>query len=311
MIISASRRTDIPRFHLSWFLNRLREGYVLVRNPMNREQVSCISLKREDVECIAFWTKDPRPLLAHLDDLADYPFFVQFTLNAYGADIEAGLPRKAELVDTFKRLSDAIGPERVIWRYSPVLLSDTYTVDHHREYFERFATRLEGSTDCCRISFLDIYPKLEELLAAHGITSVPKDSEASMAREFVSIGKAHGIEVGGCGGMDLQAASMARNACIDADTVARVTGRTVPHAPAPGKADGCYCMSSIDIGSYDTCANGCIYCYANKAGRAGSPARLHLSDPASPLLCDHLSTHDSVTLRETHSQTSPQLALGF
>ena len=125
MIVSASRRTDIPRFHFDWMIRRFEEGFALVRNPMNRTQVSRVSLAPDAVDCIAFWTKDPRVLLARKDELdraAPAPYFVQFTLNAYGADVEAGLPRKAQLLETFRQLAAALGPERVVWRYSPILL---------------------------------------------------------------------------------------------------------------------------------------------------------------------------------------------
>ena len=157
MIVSASRRTDVPRFFMDWFVNRLEAGYVLVRNPVRRDLVSRVPLDAGSVDCIAFWTKDPRPLLAlrsRLERAVPCPYFVQFTLNAYGADVEAGLPRKARLVEVFQEaLAHVLGPERVVWRYSPILLGGSYDVEHHLRYFETFARTLEGSTRRCRLSF--------------------------------------------------------------------------------------------------------------------------------------------------------------
>ena len=124
MIISASRRTDIPTFYSKWFVNRIREGFFLVRNPMNFYQVSRVPLTPDVVDCIVFWTKNPIPMLDKLDELKEYQYYFQFTLTGYGHDIEAGLPDKKEaLIPAFQRLSDMIGPERVIWRYDPIVVT--------------------------------------------------------------------------------------------------------------------------------------------------------------------------------------------
>ena len=130
MIISASRRTDIPAYYSDWFCNRLREGFVCVRTPMNFHQVSRIALSSDVVDGIVFWTKDPRPLMPRLEELRAYPYYFQFTLTPYGKDMEPGLPDKgAVLLPAFQMLSDMIGPERVIWRYDPILLTARYTAD--------------------------------------------------------------------------------------------------------------------------------------------------------------------------------------
>jgi hypothetical protein len=133
MIISASRRTDIPSYYSEWFFNRLRGKFVLVRNPMNRHRVSEISLSPDSVDCIVFWSKNPHPMLDKLYLLNCYPFYFQFTLSSYTTDIETGGPRKREIIETFKTLSDKIGAYRVIWRYDPILLNEAYTVVYHVE----------------------------------------------------------------------------------------------------------------------------------------------------------------------------------
>lgn len=275
MIVSASRRTDIPRFFMDWMLNRLEEGYAFVRNPMSRTQVSRVALGAGAVDCLAFWTKDPEPLLAQsarLERAAPAPYFVQFTLNAYGADVEAGLPRKAELVETFRELARVLGTERVVWRYSPILLGGPggrYAEEHHLHYFETFARKLEGFTHACRLSFLDVYPKIASRMQALGLFGVPEGRKAALALRLAEIGAVHGMEVGGCGDAALAQAGLAGPGCIDAALVARVAGvdARVGSPAAPG---ACRCAPSVDIGTYDTCANGCVYCYANPgAQRAG------------------------------------------
>lgn len=342
MIVSASRRTDIPRFFMDWMLNRLEEGYALVRNPMCRTQVSRVALGAGAVDCLAFWTKDPAPLLAQaarLERAAPAPYFVQFTLNAYGADVEAGLPRKAELVETFRELARLLGPERVVWRYSPILLGGSggrYTEGHHLRYFETFARKLEGSTRACRLSFLDVYPKIAPRMRALGLFGVPEGRKAALALRLAEIGAAHGMEVGGCGDAALAQAGLAGAGCIDAALVARVAGVDT-RAGSPAAPGACRCAPSVDIGTYDTCANGCVYCYANPGarregvgrgpaspdgypgkrgdgdGRAGgcaapggpgavqtgdgAPWRLARYDPTAPMLCDALRPGDVVTER--------------
>ncbi|WP_139653259.1 DUF1848 domain-containing protein [Raoultibacter phocaeensis] len=309
MIVSASRRTDIPRFYLDWLVNRLKAGYALVRNPMNRTSVSRVPLDKETVECIAFWTKNPKPMLSRLNDLEPYPFYVQFTLNAYGPDVESALPPKAELVRTFQELSRAIGAHRTVWRYSPILLSDTYTVSHHLHYFEVFAKRLEGFTTQCRISFLDLYPKIECSMQAKGMRCVPEGEQAVLAKSLCAIGAAHGIEVGGCGSMDLARAGMASRGCIDEGFVERAIGSEVVRSKAVRGRNGCYCMPSVDIGAYDTCANGCVYCYANGGGASNAPRSLDRYDPESEMLCDALGESDTVTDRKARKLVVAQMKL--
>ena len=318
MIVSASRRTDIPRFFMDWMLNRFEAGYALVRNPMNRAQVSRVALDAGVVDCVAFWTKDPAPLLAQarrLERVVSAPYFVQFTLNAYGADVEAGLPRKTVLIETFCDLARALGSERVVWRYSPILLGGAdgrYTEEHHLRYFETFARKLEGFTHSCRLSFLDAYPKIAPRLEALGLAGVPDARKASLALRLAEIASAHGMETGGCGDMAFVQAGLAGAGCIDAALVARVAG-VEARSGSPSAPGTCCCAPSVDVGTYDTCANGCVYCYANPGGaRAngdGAPWRLAHYDPAAPMLCDELRPGDVVTERALSALPPATLSL--
>ena len=143
MIISASRRTDIPNYYSEWFFNRIKEGYVLVRNPMNISQVSKISLSPDVVDGIVFWTKNPLPILDRLEELREYTYYFQFTLTPYGKDVEPNVPSKNDLIiPSFRKLSERIGKERVVWRYDPILFNDKYTMDYHIKYFKALAAKL-------------------------------------------------------------------------------------------------------------------------------------------------------------------------
>ena len=157
MILSVSRRTDIPAYYSAWFLNRLAEGFVLVPNPHNPRQLSRIPLSPETVDCIVFWTKNPAPMLDALPriEAAGYPFYFQFTLTPYGPRTEPGLPPKEELVRAFWALSRRLGPKRVVWRYDPVMVDGRYPTAWHLERFEALCNALEGAAERCVFSFVD------------------------------------------------------------------------------------------------------------------------------------------------------------
>ena len=157
MIISASRRTDIPAFYSPWFFNRIKEGYVLVPNPFNSKMISKVSLNPAVIDCIVFWTKNPAPMIEKLDKLEDYKYYFQFTLNPYGEKLENNLPSVAKRIDIFKRLSDKIGREKVIWRYDPILTNEEFNVSFHKEAFARIADGLKDHTEKCMLGFIDHY----------------------------------------------------------------------------------------------------------------------------------------------------------
>lgn len=167
MIVSASRRTDIPTFYSEWFYNRIKEGFLYVRNPMNAHQISRIDLSPDVVDCIVFWTKNPIPMLPRLDELAAYKYYFQFTLTGYGRDMEANLPDKKEkLIPAFKQLAEKIGKKRIIWRYDPIVFTKKYSPEYHIKAFTQIAEALDGCTEKCVISFVDIYAKNKKNMEA-------------------------------------------------------------------------------------------------------------------------------------------------
>ena len=188
MIISASRRTDIPAYYPAWFCNRIREGFVCVRNPMNFHQVSRISLSPDVVDGIVFWTKNPLPLMSRLEELRAYPFYFQFTLTPYGKDVESVRAQQKRcnpsyLSGAFRR----IGPERVIWRYDPILFTDRYTMDYHITFFSQLARRLEGYTHKCIISFVDLYRNTQTNMNGLGFTPLTEKEIIELAQRLADI----------------------------------------------------------------------------------------------------------------------------
>ncbi len=302
MIISASRRTDIPSFYSDWFINRIREGFVYVRNPMNYHQVSRISLSPDVVDGIVFWTKNPTPMMKKLDALSDYMYYFQFTLNAYGKDVEGNVPLKNDvIVPAFRRLSDKIGPERVIWRYDPILLTEKYTMEYHTEYFEALAKRLSGYTEKCVISFVDYYRNTESQMKPHAMMPLTKEDMLLMAERISDIGRKYKIRIESCAEeIDLESAGISHGACIDKRLFERLLGCPLSSGKDKNQRKECGCMESVDIGLYDTCMNGCRYCYANHSEKM-LKRNIALYDPNSPLLCGRIEEEDIIKERAIKS----------
>ena len=284
MIISCSRRTDIPAFYSDWFFNRLREEFVLVRNPMNARQVRKISLAPADVDCIVFWTKDPAPMLDKLQLLKDYKFYFQFTLTPYDKDIEPNLQPKSKILDSFLNLSDRIGAKRIIWRYDPILLSKSIGIENHVDHFAEMARRLSGYTEKCVISFVDMYRHIQVRMADLSARSPDEFEMRTLAKSIVKIAGSLQMKVETCAeALDLVDLGIGHGRCIDNRLIAELTGRELTIGKDKYQRNLCGCVSSADIGQYNTCRHLCKYCYANVSPKkVGKNSSLH--DFQSPLL---------------------------
>ena len=305
MILSASRRTDIPAQYLPWLCSRLREGYALVRNPMAPHRISRVNLTRDVLDAMVLWSKNPLPLLERMDDLRGIPYYLQFTLTPYGRDIEPGLPDKRLLLKGFAELAHALGPERMVWRYDPILLNAQWTKDVHFSAFAAMAKHLAGCTDTCVVSFLDHYRCMQAACAPLQLqTPCPEEMQEMFLRLSV-LAKDHGIRLCTCC-EDIPGAP--RSACIDKARLERITGCRLSLAPDKNQRPSCGCCESIDIGAYDTCANGCLYCYATHSHSA-LQRNLAAHDPSSPLLFGSLNAQDVITERRASSCKMQQLSL--
>lgn len=295
MIVSVSRRTDIPQHYAAWFFQRLAAGEALVRNPMNPRQVSRLRLGPDTVDGWVFWSKYPAPMLPHLDALAGYPYYFQFTLTGYGQDLEPGVPDKdGQVVPLFLELSQRLGPERVLWRYDPVLLSPTYTVDFHRRRFEQLARRLADATCHCTLSFVDAYPSILKTLRRLDLRAPDAQEQQTLAGHFASVAQAYGLTLSTCAeAVDLAHLGIGHGACVDAARLARIAGWPLAAPKDLNQRGACGCTQSVDLGAYNTCANGCAYCYASYRP-ASITAQIARHDPASPLLVGHLEPGDTV-----------------
>lgn len=310
MIISASRRTDIPSYYSDWFYNRIKDGYVMVRNPMNIHQVSKITLSPDVVDCIVFWTKNPAPMLDRLDELKDYNYYFQFTLNAYGKDVEQNVPSKGtEVMETFKRLSDKIGPERVVWRYDPILLNGNYTIDYHTTYFEKLASKLSGYTEKCTISFIDFYKNITSNVKSLEILSMSIEDKRTLAKALSEIAFSYNLKMDTCAeDIELNDLKITHARCIDDRLIEKIIGCKINTTKDPNQRLECGCVASIDIGLYNTCLNGCKYCYANHSQTTVQKNFL-LYNTESPMLCSELAIDDKVNERVVKSLKEHQISL--
>ncbi len=310
MIISASRRTDIPSYYSEWFFNRIKEGFVLARNPMNFHQISKISLSPSVVDGIVFWTKNPVSMLPHLDDIKAYAYYFQFTLTAYGSDIEANVPSKNDvIIPAFRTLSDKIGPDRVIWRYDPIILTEKYTVEYHVKYFGALAKRLSGYTQKCVISFVDFYRNTKTQMKDLHVTPIGEAQMYELAERLAEIAHRHGLTVESCAEkIHLEQFGIQHGHCIDRTLFEKMLHCKMNLSMDKNQRPECGCMESIDIGAYNTCKNGCRYCYANDIPSiVARNASMH--DPMSPLLFGAVSEGDRIIERKTVSLKDPQLGM--
>ena len=311
MIISASRRTEIPAFYSKWFFNRIKDGYVLVRNPMKPSAVSRINLSPDVVDGIVLWSKNPKPMIAELYKLKDYPYYFQFTLNPYGTDVEEHLPPKEEIIDTFKELSDKIGPSRVIWRYDPVIINDKYTVKSHIESFSEIARKLRGYTQNCIISFVDYYKSIAGRIWELRLRDISDMDMRFIAKHFSAAAKENGLKLETCAEeAELSEFGVGHAKCIDSAMFTKITGCSYNYEKDKNQRPECGCIASIDIGAYNTCTNGCKYCYANHSMKLVKENNAQY-DEDSPLLCGKLNEEDKVTDREMKSFKNGQLGFDF
>lgn len=293
LIISASRRTDIPSYYSDWFFNRMQMGFVYTRNPRNYHQISRISLEIDQVDALVFWTKNPMPMLARLPEISNFPYYFQYTLTSYGTDIEPGVPLKKELgIPCFCRLSDNIGPERVIWRYDPILVTAYYSIGYHLKAFAQMARLLEGYTYHCTISFLDLYSNMIKNTGKLDLLTISDREKEYLCEQLSSIAHCHGMEIDTCcESIDASKYGMGHTRCIDDRLLEKIRGKPLSVGKDKNQRKKCGCVTSKDIGMYDTCCNGCLYCYATRNRGQGIRNKAR-HNPDSPLLIGSLTDED-------------------
>lgn len=284
MIIQTGMRTDIPAFYSKWFMNRIKEGYVLVRNPYNERQVTRYRLAPDVVDLIAFCTKNPAPMLPYMNVLKPYGQYWFVSITPYGKDIEPNVPDKEKVMDDFKKLSDIVGVDSMGWRYDPVFIDETHSVEWHITEFEKIAENLCGYTKSCVISFIDIYKKVERNFPE--AREVSKSDRITLGKELIKIAKNYGMTIRPCAeGDELAPYGADCSGCMTVNTfeTALHACLNVPNRKTNQRNGQCACLLGVDIGAYDTCGHLCKYCYANSNAELVKE-NMKKHNPMSPFL---------------------------
>lgn len=292
MIINTGQRTDIPAFYAEWFANRIKEGFVCVRNPYNPNQVSRYKLEPSVVDVIGFCTKNPAPMFPYMDLLKDYGQYWFVTLTPYGKDIEPNVPDKHRLIEDFKKLSGFVGIDSIGWRYDPIFLSEKYTIDYHLHAFKQIAQKLKGYTRTVVISFIDLYPKVKVNFPEARVVS--QADRLHIGREIIKIANVNGMSVKPCAeGDELAKFGADCSGCMKISDYEKAIGRRLDAPKKKGARAECACYLSCDIGAYNTCMHFCRYCYAN-AEPAVILEQNKLHEPTSPFLIGNYMDGDRI-----------------
>lgn len=305
MILQTGMRTDIPAFYSEWFMNRIKEGYVLVRNPYYPEQVTRYEINTNVVDLIAFCTKNPIPMMKYTEKLKAYGQYWFVTITPYGKDLEPNVPDKNIVIKCFRELSGIIGINSMGWRYDPVITNEKYSVEYHIHTFEKIASRLSGCTETCIISFVDLYEKVRR--NAPEIRSVTAEEQMILAKSFAETGRKYGITVKGCHeNPSLAEYGIDMSGCLNRSVYEKALGISLD-MPNKRSQRECSCFFGTDIGAYNSCGHLCRYCYAN-ADADSVRKNIARHDPDSPFLIGGSLPNDIITNAKQYSYADGQLS---
>ena len=306
MIINTGMRTDIPAFYSKWLLNRIKEGYVYVRNPYYKHQVTKYSLDSRVVDCLAFCTKNPHPLIPHLKELDKYKQFWFITITPYGKDIEPNVPDKRQVIEDFKILSSHLGKKSVALRYDPIFINKEFDVKKHIMCFAKLLKELKGYTEDCTISFIDVYEKVKR--NAPDLRPPTEEEQIEIAASFSKIGKENNITVHACCEKEyLKDYGLDITGCMSKEIVEKAIGNKLDAPKNNSKRVGCNCLMGSDIGAYNTCMHLCKYCYAN-ANPTLVKQNIKKHNPNSPFLIGELEREDKITEAKQQSFINRQIS---
>ena len=282
---------------------------MLVRNPYNPSQVTRYSISPDVVDLIAFCTKNPAPMLPHMDVLKPYGQYWFVTITPYGKEIEPNVPNKEIVMADFKKLSDIVGVDSMGWRYDPIFIDKKHPVEWHTSEFEKMAGMLSGYTRSCVISFIDIYKKVERNFP--NVKEVSKENRIRIGKAFIEIAGRYGMTIRPCAeGNELASFGADCSGCMTVNTfeTALHAHLNVPKKKSNQRNGACACLLGVDIGAYDTCGHLCKYCYANSnASLVKENMRKH--NPESPFLLGNSMPGDVVHDAKQKSWIDGQMSL--
>ena len=307
MIINIGSRTDIPAFYSDWFYNRIKEGFVYVRNPYYKNQVTKYDLNPEVVDLLVFVSKNPEPMIARLDEINDFNQYWQITITPYGKDIEKNVPVKEKVIKSFQKLSKIIGKEKIAWRYDPIFINEKYSLEKHIHIFEDMAAKLANYTDVSIISFIDLYEKTKKNFPE--VEKVNKKERHKIGKEFVEIGKKYNMTIKTCAeGDELAKYGIDCSGCLTKSVFEKAIGKNLKVPNKLKVREECDCLLGNDIGAYNSCGHGCKYCYANYSNEIVKE-KMKKHDKNSPFLIGRSLDEDEIHKPEQKSYIEKQLRL--
>ncbi len=308
MILNTGNRTDIPAYYSEWFYNRIKEKYVLVRNPYFPEQIIKYILEPDVVDVLCFCTKNPKPMLSRLEEIEKFKQFWFVTITPYDKDIEPYVPKYDDVIESFQKLSKDVGIDCVGWRYDPIFINEKYNIDFHIKAFEDMAQKLSAYTKQCVISFIDLYEKTRKNF--QGIQAVKKEEQEHLVKEFVKIGKKYNINIFTCSeNIELEKFGVDVSGCMTKEVLEKAIGfeLEIPKSKTSSR-EGCNCLLGNDIGAYNTCGHACLYCYANY-DRKTVVQNMKKHNKNSPLLIGDINEGDTIKNSNQETYINRQLKL--
>lgn len=295
MILFVSGRCDIPAFYSEWFFNRIRAGFVDVRNPYDAHQLSRIHLTKSNIDACLFCTKNPSPMINRLDEIS-FPYLFHITLTPYHHDIEPHVPDKQQVIQAIITLSEKIGKERVVLRYDPVLINDRYTMEYHQKAFQKLIDQVAPYISTVIFSFVDIYKNTTQHAKELSLHPITKTEMIQCAKVFSKIVKPYGLTLQTCAEtIDLSEYGIKNGACISKEIMEQLLHH--PYDPPHGKAvRNCNCLPTVDIGDYNACPHYCRYCYANYNEEAVKQ-RCLTHNPDASVLIGEITAEDHIKIR--------------
>ncbi len=295
MILNTGARTDTVQYFSDWLLKRFEAGVVYVRNPLFPNNITRYELSPDKIDAVLFCSKNYAPILPRLSEITErYRTYFHYTITAYGKDIEPGVPEIEESMRTLKKLSSIVGKGRVSWRYDPVLLTEKYTIQSHLKTFEMMAKELAPYIDRCIFSFVEVYKKLRTNMPE--LREISDGDKEKLAEGLGKIACRYGIHLQTCGtNGDYSRYGIHSSGCATLEMLGKANGCEFRELKHNGMRNGCHCIESRDIGEYDTCLNGCKYCYANQSHKkAIENYKNH--DPLSPIIIGNLKEGDAIKI---------------
>lgn len=294
MIVNVGGRTDIVNYYSEWLMNRINDGFAYSRNPLFQNNVSKISLKPEDVDCFIFCSKNYKPMLKYMKEINEkYRIICHYTITAYDKDVEPNVPTIEESIKTLIELFKIVGKEKVLWRYDPILLTKKYTIEMHLETFKQMAKQINPYVQRCIFSFVEMYKKLDYNMPE--IIPLTREDKIKILNSFGKIAKKYNLYTQTCGtDENNEKYGIHTSGCTTVEILEQANQVKYKNVKAKPMRKGCHCIPSRDIGAYDTCLNGCKYCYANKKpDLVKENVKLH--DKNSPLLLGNIKPTDKIT----------------